>query len=312
MLGKLEAKLAAIVSDHVAARTHLTVGIAPAGPPAAGKGVVTLALAEITPQTGFSPLDTDMVEGTGASRSRRVLPVGFRAVFDFRAKPAGNSPPARTAARTLLLEDMSAVAFLLADPSLQTGAAFAVAAADPGFRVLRFGIVAGTTVPGAADDGLSGQLVAQGEAQVWPVGVQRDEGVIEAIDRVIAPLPVTIQVAPPVVRPDKETRVTCDLGPLARLDAATGAPAPIELAVTVLADVPAAQRGTVPNSLAGTEAGVRIVPAGQPRVEIRYRAPAGDPGPDGRIEYLAVHLATPERAKGLYLGSAAIRLAAAP
>lgn len=328
MLGTLETRLAAILSDRLAARAHLTVGIAPLAPPAVGKGVVAVSVTGIAPRTGFSPFETSIVETAGAPRSRRVLPVEFTAAVDFGARPAAAGEAARIAARALLLEDMSAAAFALADPELQTGAAFAVTGSDPGFQVLRFGLVAGTAAAGDAGANLSGQLVARGEAQLWPVGEDRDEGVIERIDRLLAPLPLTMRAAPGGVRPGATTTVAVDLGSTRlvdaesgevtelglprRLDGATGAPEPLELAVTILADVPAAQRGTVPESLAGAEPGVRIVPAGQARVEIPYRAPSGDPGPAERVEYLAVHLATPERAKGLYLGSAAIRLLAAP
>jgi len=326
MLGTLEARLAAIISDRLAERAHLTVGIAPLAPPAAGKGAVAVALTSIAPRTGFTPFDTDLVGAADAPRSRRVLPVEFTTTVDFQAKPAAAGEPARIAARALLLEDMSAAAFLLAEPDLQTGAAFAPAAPDPGFRVLRFGLVAGTAAPGSAGDALSGQLVARGEAQIWPVGADLPEDVIETIDRLLAPLPVTIRVASAGIRPDGITTMTVDLGStrlvdpdsgqvtelglMRRLDEKTGAPVPVELAVNVLADVPLAQRGTLPDSLEGV-AGVRIVPAPQARVEIRYRAPSGDPGALGRVEYLAVHLATPERARGVYLGSAAIRLLAA-
>jgi hypothetical protein len=312
MLGTLETRLAAILSDRLAAHTHLTVGIAPLAPPAAGKGIVALSVTGITPRTGFSPFDTSIVGTAAAPRSRRVLPVEFTATLDLRAKPAAAGEPARIAARARLLEDISAAAFALADPELQTGAAFATAGSDQGFQVLRFGLVTGTAAPGSAGDDLSGQIVLRGEAQLWPVGEERDEGVIERIDRLIAPLPLIMRVAPAGVRPDSEARIEFDLGGLRRRGSASGTPEPAELALSVLADVPVGQRGTVPDSLAGAEPGIRIVPAAPARVEILYRAPSADPGPAGRIEYLAVHLATPERARGLYLGSAAIRLLAAP
>ena len=80
----------------------------------------------------------------------------------------------------------------------------------------------------------------------------------------------------------------------------------------MLGDVPPAERGSIPAGAAGNETGLRILEVAGPELLIPYQAPAGDPGPVGRVEYVAVHLATPDGGKGIYLGSAAIRLASAP
>ena len=201
MLGNLEARLVGIVRAGIAARAHLTVGVGPLDPPAAGRGNVALALSTIAPDIGFAPFETDAVGPADKPQARRVLPLQFRAEIDFVARPAADSVAARTAARTLLLEDMSAVAYLLADPAVQTGAAFADGNADPGFRVLRFGLVAGTAPPAIVDNGYSGQLVVQGHAQLWPIGVASDEGVIAEIDQIVLAVPTAAKVADVDVRP---------------------------------------------------------------------------------------------------------------
>src|SRR5688572_13626731 len=230
MLGNLETRLAAIVSDGVAARTHLTVGIAPLAAPAAGEGRVTLALDAFTPETGFAPSITEILNPDASPTSRRVLSMQFRGTLDFLMRPAADNAAARDDARTLLLEDMSTVAHLLADPQAQSGGAFATAGPDRGFRVLRFGL-SGGTAPGGLDAGgaYSGRLTVHGDAQVWPVQPPSDEGVIDSIDRTIVPLPLTLQVADPTVQPGGSTTVSVALGPMRRVVDDSGVRAPLEL-----------------------------------------------------------------------------------
>ncbi|MES2443248.1 MAG: hypothetical protein V4574_10495 [Pseudomonadota bacterium] len=326
MLGTLEAKLAAVVSDGVASRAHLAVGIAPSDPPAAGKGSVALALSSFVPETGFVPHMTSMTGPAAAPQSRRVLPLRFEAAIDFRLRPAQNGAPARAEARALLLEDMSAVAWLLADPEMANGIGFAVEGPDQGFRVLGFALASAAAPADLVDGCCTGRLVMRGDARVWPVGPAHPEDVIRTIDRVLAPLPLAFHVADAGVRPGASTSVTAALGPLKRLpQACNGVRGPIRLAVSVLADVPLAARGTIAAGVDGNEAGVRIVAAAAetvtengaatgtaPPTVIPYQAPAGNPGPAGRLEYVAFHLATPDGGKGLYLGSAPIQLVPAP
>lgn len=312
MLGTLEAKLAAVVSDGVASRPHLDVGVAPLDLPEAGKGDIALSLSSFAAETGFVPHTNSAIGPPGQPQSRRVLPLRFDAVIDFRTRPAAAGAAARADARALLLEDMSAVAYLLAEPALQNGTGLATADPDPGFKVLGFALAAATAPAGLVDGCYAGQLVMRGDAQVWPVGAATDEGVIETIDRVIAPLPIAFRVAHASVRPGMATTVTASLGSFSRLvDPANGARGPMRLALAVLADVPLQLRGTIPAGAAGTEVGVRIVPA-SPETAIPYKAPAGNPGPAGRLEYVAVHLATPDGRKGVYLGAAPIQLVPAP
>src|SRR5205807_457388 len=138
----------------------------------------------------------------------------------FALRPDADTVAGRGDARALLLEDMAAVAHLLADSTLDTGAAFAIANPDPGFSVQTFVLDAGTIHPGLDAGQYVGRLDYRGRA----------------------------------------------------------------------------------------ETGLRILAIAGPRLAIPYVAPAGNPGPAGRTEYVAVHLATPARGRGLFLGSAAIQL----
>jgi hypothetical protein len=82
---------------------------------------------------------------------------------------------------------------------------------------------------------------------------------------------------------------------------------PLELALTVVSDLPPNERGAITSGAAGLESGVRIVAVGDPETVAVYRAPAGELGAT-RAEAVAVHLATPEGARGLLLGSAPVLL----
>ena len=311
MLGTLEAKLAAVVSDGVASRPHLDVGIAPPDPPSAGKGRVAVALSSFAPEAGFVPHMMGALGSPGQPQSRRILPLRFEVGIDFQLRPAQAGAAARAAARALLLEDMSAVAYLLAEPRVQNGAELAGDGDDPGYRVLSFALASAAAPAELVADCCTGRLVMRGDAHVWPIGAAQPEGVIGTIDRVIAPLPLALRVAHAQVRPGAMTMVTVAPGSLTRLVDPNGDRGPLNLALTMLADVPLAARGTIPAGDDGVETGVRILPV-TPDMALPYQAPAGDPGANGRIEYLAVHLATPDGHKGLYLGSAPIRLAPAP
>jgi hypothetical protein len=90
-------------------------------------------------------------------------------------------------------------------------------------------------------------------------------------------------------------------------DPATGATAPLALAVTVVSDLPAGLRGTIQSGDPGVETGVRIVPAGGAETIVSYHAPTGSLGAV-RTEYVAFHLATPDKRTGVFLGSAAVNL----
>lgn len=307
MLGDLERKLAAIVSDAVATRAHLSVATTPLAAPQPGQSTAQVTLAEITPTPGFPPFDRLDAGSAAAPARRRVLPVGFAATFAFATRPAAETPAARADARALLLEDVSAVAHALADAPAGDGGVFVVAAPDPGFSVRRFLLDGGLLSP--PDAPFTATLRFRGEAMVWPVGESEPEGVIAEVEPLLVALPVTLRAPEGGLRPGGEGVVRLALGRALRTVA--GAREASDLAVSVLADVPIGERGTVPAGAAGEETGLRILPGGE-EVAIPYRAPAGDPGPNGRTEYLAIHLARPDGGRGLFLGSAAIRLVPEP
>ena len=313
MLGDLERKIASVVADSVTTHTHLAVGVAPMDLPAAGRGTVAVSLSALTPQTGFAPADITVVMAADKAQSRRILPLHFKAIIAFFQRPAAENAAAGADARALMLEDISTVAHTLGDPTFLAGTAFEIAAPDPGFRVLHFQLETGTILAGTDSGHYTGALGYEGRADVWPAGVQADQGVVRTLDTIIAPLPLAFTVQPERVRPGAATTVTAAAPGGRRLtDLATNTRQNLRLAVTVLSDVPPAQRGTITAGTAGDETGLRIMEVTGANVRIPYQAPAGNPGPAGRTEYVAVHLATPAGSKGLFLGSAAIRLVGGP
>jgi len=83
---------------------------------------------------------------------------------------------------------MSAVAHLMADPSVGNGDAFATGGSDQGFRVWRSALAGGTSTAAlnAAGD-LTGSLTLELDAEIWPVLPPSDEGRI--VNPVITVLP---------------------------------------------------------------------------------------------------------------------------
>ena len=190
MLSGLEGKLTAVVADALAARDDLTVeqSAGPATDPAAGSGVVRVALTSFDAEAVFEPGRQVLVGGGGQARSRRVAPVVFAATLRFVRKPAtgGDLAAAAAEARRLLLDDLAVAGHALADERVRSGAAFAVAG-DPGFEVRAFGLVTGTVA--AEPDGgvVRGELACGGRAIVWPPGPPADEGVIASVDLDVRP-----------------------------------------------------------------------------------------------------------------------------
>ena len=74
--------------------------------------------------------------------------------------------------------------------------------------MLQFQLDSGTVQPGIADGAYTGSLACSGRAQVWPPGPPSDEGVVRAVDAVIAPLPLAMRVADGGVRPGATTTVS--------------------------------------------------------------------------------------------------------
>lgn len=312
MLGTIEQKLTSILADDLIARAHLDVLEAP-GPaaPTAGRGAVLVSLNEMTPAPLF---EREQFFFNGA-KSRRILPLQFTVNVDCSIRPAGNTAAQQAAARDLLLTDVSLISHALADPDLANGKAFTVADPDPGFRVLALVLSTGAIVRDADTNSglLSARLQYRGSAEIWPPGVTQDEGEILAIDTVSVALPLTLIAAQPVLRAGQSTVVTARSLPISRLltvDPLTGdqiTRAPLQLAVTVLSDAPPAQRGSINGGSAGQESGFRLIDVTTPLTAITYQAPAAA-SPRLRTEYVAIHLATPDGHRGVFVGSIALRV----
>ena len=209
--------------------------------------------------------------------------------------PAADTPEALSGARSLLLEDMSLVSHRLSAADVRNGQAFRTPT-DAGFEMQSFELRRGTPARQLADGVLVAELEYEGRAQIWPAGLSEAGGPILAIDTVATALPISI-VGPEVV----------PAGGTAPLRV-RGANPERALAVTVLSDLPPAQRGAIATGTPGQETGVRIVAVAVPETVILYRAPStGDLG-QTRLEYVAVHLATPDNRTGVLLGSVAVRL----
>jgi hypothetical protein len=312
MLGDLENRLAGFVSDVLSGRSHVSVGLTVTCAFPAGGSPSAVSLIEARPDPGFRLHDIAMTGPPGQPRSRRVLPLGFEGRIAFAHSPAQDNAAGRDAAHSLCLEDLSIVAHALADPACRSGEALAGSAPDPGFRVLGFWPAEASLVSAAAGE-IGANLGFAGQAEVWPVGVTRDEGTISATDTAIIALPLLLAVSRSSLPPSGEARITIPVGRVLRLiDPAAGDRASATLAIAVSADVPLAARGTILEGSAAAETGLRLVTPAGGTAEVTYRAPAADPGPAGRTEYVAVHLATADGTRGLFLGSTAIQLVAAP
>jgi hypothetical protein len=312
MLAAIERKLAAIVGDGLAARTHLSVVAAPAGAgdPPQGRGIVVVAVA-LADAVGRFERDFVGVDVGGSLPRRRVLPIAFTAHLDFFLTPQAGVTTGQADARVLQLDDVSLTAHLLSAAEVRSGQAFVAAAADPGYRVLRFGVGQASLTQLPARAALTASLECSAEAEIWPPGVASPEGVITQVDRVLEALPLRVDVDDPVVRGGRSTNLRLRSFTGKRLvSLATGDTTPLTLAVTVTSDLPSGQRGTIESGDPGVETGVRIIPAGGAETVVSYRAPAGNLGAV-RTEYVAFHLATPDKRTGVFLGSAAINLSPA-
>ena len=306
MLNRIEQKLTALIGDDLATRAHLSVVEAPRRSTALnpGEGVVVVSLSGMMPSPRFER-DARSFSGT---RSRRVMPVGFSARIDFFMRPDGNGAVQLADARNLMLEDMSLVCHGLARQDVSDGRAFAVAVPDPGFRVRGFAVETADIERDTVAQGLSGSILCRGTAEIWPPGVLQDEGEILGVDTTIASLPVAVSVGSAVVRAGQTAELRVRSLPASRMASVEPfATQPLQLAVTVAGDAPPAQRGTIAGGTAGAETGFRIIDVTPPETVITYHAPAGGIGAT-RIEYVAIHLATPDLHRGVFLGSTAIRL----
>jgi hypothetical protein len=310
MLSAIERKLTAIVSDGLTTRTHLNVVEPPADiqPGSAGRGVIRVSLTDVTPEAVFNPAETSL-GGTGTSPvSRRVLPLHFAALLEFRMTPATGTVESLAAARDLLLTDMSLAAHILSAGEVRNGKAFSIAAPDPGFNIVKFDLEKGSVLRETAFQLLTAELRYKGMAEIWPPNVTRDEGVIAAVDPVIASLPMQIVPERRSVQAGGTARVRVRSTNGSRLlDSVAGTRAALRLAVRVLSDVPPDQRGAIVGGSAGAETGLRIIETTLPETIFEYLAPAG-PLTSPRFEYVAVHFARPDNLSGVFLGSTPIQL----
>jgi hypothetical protein len=166
----------------------------------------------------------------------------------------------------------------------------------------------GSSASAGVEDPFVAELGYVGSAIVWPPGPPTQEGLMRAIDTIIGVLPLAITADSPVVPAGGTTSVRIrGVGGERLVDTDPETHEPLELALTVVSDLPPDERGAITSGQPGLEVGVRIVAVSEPETVAAYRAPAGELGAT-RAEAVAVHLATPEGARGLFLGSAAVLL----
>jgi hypothetical protein len=310
MLSGLEGKLTAIVGDGLSTRTHLTVLQAPNAVDnlAAGKGAVRISISDLLPQSIFERDHFTFTGSAGAQSSRRILPLQITANIDFQLKPASVTPGGLASGRTLLLDDMALVGHLLETEVVHSGGIFKTAGADSGFQVRSFDLGKGTISNELVDGLLRGSLSYQGMVEIWPPGLSTPEGEMKAIERVIAPLPINVSAAKASVRVGEVANI--HIGSIKGnrlLDLPGGNREALKLSIRVVSDLPPAARGQITSGEPGAETGSQIVATTEPETVIIYKAPTGNIG-STQLEFVAVHLATPEKKSGLFLGSAAVRL----
>ena len=305
MLNAFELRLTALIADKLSQRTHLSVmgSPLPQAAPAAGKGRIVVAVGEFTPANGFRP--EVIRERITPPESKRVLGLQGTVHLAFQMQPASNNAPDVADARTLMLEDMSLVSHALADNTVSVGTAFDDGT-DAGFRVLSFLLNNGNGVSGTLPLPLSGELLYSCLAEIWPPVALQPTGTIGGISTVITPLPLPGTGVEQIVQAGRPLVLRVNSLPRQRPGAAGQPAVPLSLAIKVLSSVPPASRGTITSGAAGTEAGVRIVPVTQPETSITYQAPALAGGE--RLEYVAIHYATPDNKAGVFLGSVAVRI----
>jgi hypothetical protein len=310
VLSELEGKLVALVGDAFKGRAEVAVveATGKTAPAAPGAGLVRVGLSTLEPEASFLPGEQAISTGNGGAKRRRVLALRFTATLELSRQPADTTAGATVAARKLLLDDMATAGHALADPLVRTGAAFAAQGPDQGFGVRGLELVTGTVAAEPVAGLVAGTLAYSGQADIWPVGVAEDAGLIAVVDPVALALPLEINADDPVVAVGGGTTIRIR-GAAANRLAGPGAQTrvPQRLAVQVHSDLPPAERGAILSGDPGTEPGVRIVPAADPETAIVYRAPTGPIGTT-RVERVAVHLATAAGASGLLLGSAAVPL----
>jgi hypothetical protein len=313
MLGALEQRIAAVIADRLADRAHLSVDVAPASllPPEPDAAALKVNVVEVAHDSAFQ---LDRFGSTGppeAPRSRRVLPLLCAVRLSFRGCPADDTAVAAVNARRRLLEDVALTAHRLDEIAAEPALLAPLGPGDPGFRVSSFGLETGEIGTELDAECLAAALRYQARVHLWPPDVTHEERPIRAVDTIAEALPARIVVTTPALPAGATTEVRIAIGAATRLaDPASGARTPLQLALTVLSDVPPALRGSVVSGADGPQSGVRLQAVTPPETVVTYQAPDG-PIDAPRLEYLAVHLATSDGAPGVFLGSAPLRLLAA-
>jgi hypothetical protein len=294
VLKELERRLATVAQGALTAHPELAVAQAPAAAsPAAGKGLVRVAVASFAGEDAFEP-------GAFAARDdnleRRVLAVQFRALVECFAMPADATPAALVTARELVLDALSLLAYAFADADVRRGNVFggddALGFAVAGFALA--GAVAPRDTP-AAGAPVAGLLRYRGRATLWPAGAAFAGGPIRTVARTPDVLPLRFEVQLPAVAAGDSTAV--------RVHGLTGARA---VAVGVASTLAPGKTGSIDGGTPGAVAGDRIVTAANGVASFTYRAPADASGTPA--EQIVVYGAHPDASRGLLLGSEPVRL----
>lgn len=303
MLADLEKKTASLIADSMSGRQHLSVMAAPGPPVPADDGLEVAVVSVVEASTGGEFRAERIFSRTSPPQSQRVLPLSVAAVVDFAIRPEAGAG-GLAAARTLLLEDVSLVSHFLSGEGIRGGVDFIVAGPDPGFRVRSFRVVKHTINRGALQGLLTASIECAAEVEIWPPDQVSKEGKIDSVRHLIVAQPIEILPLQPVVAMGGILRLrVLGLPPVRRESPSE----PLALSISVLSDVPPNQRGTIANGVPGAEAGSRVVTVTGPSTDVQYVAPTT--GVSGmRVEFLAIHAATPEGRAGVFLGSVAVRV----
>ena len=305
MLAALESKLTARVAEALGTRgVAVSQAPLPLDAPVAGQRRVRVSLDSVAAAQNFEAERTMFTGEAPDLRGRRVVHLGFTCRVRGMAQPAGAQPQQVSDARRLLLEDLSIVLHALDGTPFRTGDDLD-AAGDPGYDVLSFVLAGGSVKADLVDGAVLGELEYRGTARVWPPGVSEEGTIIRQVDTLIEALPVDLRAVQPVLRAGDRTEVRVKV--LSRTRGSGPSTAPARLAVTVLGDLPPAERGSLADGSAASTPGFTVYAVQQGVATITYVAPP--PGfPRARTEHVAVHVATPDGTPGLQLGTVPIRL----
>lgn len=307
MLGSLESKLTAEVAEALADRPAVLVVTAPLplAVPAAGERSIRVSLEEMLPESNFESERTAFSGASPSVQTRRVVQLGFLARVHATACPQAQTTAEINHSRQLLLEDLSLIVHALDAPTYRDGHDLAGSEPDPGYEVTEFHLSKGGIRPELIENCLVGELEYEGKARIWPPGVSEEAGEIRVVDTVVEALPIELRATQTVVRAGGQTVVRVRV--LSRLRRMNGNTTAMRLAATVLGDLPPAERGTISSGTPASDTAFRLHAVGDAPVEIAYSAPPGKVTRP-RTEFVAVHLAAPDGAPGVFLGSTPIRI----